>query len=134
MDVFSKSKRSDLMSRIRSRGNKATEIALAKLLRSNSITGWRRHLPLVGRPDFTFSKAKLIVFVDGCFWHGCPRCYRAPKSRRGYWSRKVLANRTRDRRVNRELTKKGWLVLRIWECHLTEYPEKCVGRLRTHLP
>jgi len=90
-DVFSKAKRSFVMSRIRSRGNKDTELALAKLFRRNKITGWRRQVQIVTsprpsphssdkrgegvkvRPDFIFPKLKLAVFVDGCFWHGCPR-------------------------------------------------------------
>jgi len=65
-------KRSEVMSRIRGRGNKETELALAKLLRRHAIKGWRRHQPIFGKPDFIFSKARLAVFVDGCFWHGCP--------------------------------------------------------------
>ncbi len=134
MDVFSKAKRSDVMSRIRSKANKGTEIALARLLRSNSINGWRRHLLLPGRPDFTFQKLKLIVFVDGCFWHGCPRCYRAPKSQVKYWSEKIVRNRSRDKRVNRQLKKSGWTVLRFWECELEKRPAECVRQLRKHLP
>jgi DNA mismatch endonuclease (patch repair protein) len=87
-DVFTKRKRSEVMSRIRGRGNKDTELALAKLLRSHGITGWRRQMVVslsversalsVGRsgvsvrPDFVFPRQRVAVFVDGCFWHGCP--------------------------------------------------------------
>jgi DNA mismatch endonuclease (patch repair protein) len=87
-DVFTKRKRSEVMSRIRGRGNKDTEIALAKLLRANHITGWRKQQAVQlnverwtlnvsrsgarVRPDFTFPKQRVVVFVDGCFWHGCP--------------------------------------------------------------
>ena len=60
------------MSRIRGRGNKDTEIALAKLLRANDISGWRRNQALIGKPDFIFRRERVAVFVDGCFWHGCP--------------------------------------------------------------
>jgi DNA mismatch endonuclease, patch repair protein len=70
-DVFTKAKRSEVMSRIRGKGNKDTEVALAKLFRANGITGWRRHYAIAGKPDFAFPKCKLAVFVDGCFWHGC---------------------------------------------------------------
>ncbi len=66
-DVFTKAKRSEVMSRIRGRGNKATELALAKLLRRHRITGWRRNQAVFGKPDFIFPKLKLAVFVDGCF-------------------------------------------------------------------
>jgi len=71
-DVFSKTKRSAVMAAIRSRGNKDTEMKLAAITRTHGITGWRRHLPLPGRPDFAFRKERVAVFVDGCFWHGCP--------------------------------------------------------------
>ncbi|HXI71898.1 MAG TPA: very short patch repair endonuclease [Verrucomicrobiae bacterium] len=114
-DVFTKSKRSDVMSRIRSRDNKDTELALVKLLRLHQITGWRRHQPIFGKPDFIFRKQKIALFVDGCFWHGCPRCYKRPKSNRKFWDAKAVRNQIRDRRVNRVLRQSGWLVLRIWE-------------------
>ena len=133
MDVFSKTKRSEVMSRIRSRANKTTELALASALKREKINGWRRHLPLTGHPDFAFRKSSLVVFVDGCFWHGCPRCYRAPKTRKKFWSEKINRNRTRDKLVNRELAKAGWRVLRIWECQLEKRPDKCVQRITNSL-
>jgi hypothetical protein len=58
--------------------------------------------------------------VDGCFWHGCPKCYRAPASNVRYWRAKIDRNRARDLRVRRELRKRGWAVLRLWECQLKE--------------
>ena len=114
-DVFTKAKRSEVMSRIRGKGNKRTEGVLVKLFREEGITGWRRHLKLPGKPDFTFRKERLTVFVDGCFWHGCPKCYRAPKGNRKFWEAKIKRNRERDRAVNRELRRGGWRVLRIAE-------------------
>jgi DNA mismatch endonuclease (patch repair protein) len=144
-DVFTKSKRSEVMSRIRSRGNKDTELALAKLFRRNKITGWRRHIqvriaecrmrnnskrgvavfPLripqskfrtfAVRPDFVFRQTRLAVFVDGCFWHGCPKHGTQPKGNRTFWRRKFSRNIARDRLVNQTLRRAGWRVLRIWE-------------------
>jgi DNA mismatch endonuclease (patch repair protein) len=114
-DVFTKAKRSDVMSRIRGRGNKETELALMKLLRQHGITGWRRNQNVFGKPDFLFRRNRLALFVDGCFWHGCPRCYRRPKSNRKFWDAKIACNKARDRKVNRELHKLGWRVVRIWE-------------------
>src|SRR5665213_2862959 len=114
-DVFTKAKRSEVMSRIRGRGNKATEIALARLLRRNKITGWRRHHAIFGKPDFTFPKHQLVIFVDGCFWHGCPMHSNMPVNNRDFWNRKLSGNRARDRLVSRTLRKNGWRVLRIWE-------------------
>lgn len=108
------------MSLIRSRGNRRTELRLIGAFREAGITGWRRHLPLPGRPDFAFRAARLLVFVDGCFWHGCAKCYRRPASNRAYWDAKVIRNQTRDRAVTRELKKKGWRVLRVWEHELKD--------------
>jgi DNA mismatch endonuclease (patch repair protein) len=84
-------------------------------LRDGHISGWRRHLQLPGKPDFAFPLRKVVVFVDGCFWHGCPKCYRLPEDNRDYWVVKWNTNRRRDRRVSRLLVAKGWKVLRIWE-------------------
>jgi len=146
--VFSKSKRSEVMSRIRSRGNKATELALARLLRVNKISGWRRHvqisvrssrgneaqtkspqsatgnLKLIGassrrllqvRPDFVFLKSRTAIFVDGCFWHGCPMHGTQPKGNRTFWKNKFARNIARDRLVNQTLRRANWRVMRIWE-------------------
>jgi DNA mismatch endonuclease (patch repair protein) len=132
-DIFTKAKRSEVMSRIRGRGNKATEIALARLLRQNRITGWRRHLPIFGKPDFTFRRHRLVVFVDGCFWHGCPKHSKTPSSNRAFWSRKLSTNKARDRLVARTLKKNGWHVLRIWEHDLTKKPLACLRRIQDYL-
>src|ERR1700721_1003610 len=128
-DVFTKAKRSEVMSRIRSRRNKATELALVKLFRKHGITGWRRNQNVFGKPDFIFRQCRLAVFVDGCFWHGCPRCYRRPHSNKKFWDEKVARNRTRDRRVNRELRKLGRGVLRIWEHDLSPHGTRAVNRV-----
>lgn len=114
-DVFTKAKRSEVMSKIRGKGNKDTEVALAKMFRANGITGWRRHYDIVGKPDFAFPKQKLAVFVDGCFWHGCPKHGTQPKGNKAFWQAKLEANKSRDRKVNRLLRANGWRVLRIWE-------------------
>jgi DNA mismatch endonuclease, patch repair protein len=114
-DVYTKAKRSEVMSRIRGSGNKDTELALIKIFRRHSITGWRRHQDVFGKPDFLFRRNRLALFVDGCFWHGCPRCYKRPKSNRKFWDAKIARNRERDSLVNRELRRLGWRVIRIWE-------------------
>ncbi len=114
-DVFTKAKRSEVMSKIRGKGNKGTEVALAKLFRANGITGWRRHYPILGKPDFAFPKQKLAVFVDGCFWHGCPKHGTQPKGNKAFWRAKLAANKARDLKVNRLLRSSGWRVLRFWE-------------------
>jgi DNA mismatch endonuclease (patch repair protein) len=156
------------MSRIRSRGNRDTELALVALFRRLGITGWRRHweirspksevrssnqvqrakaeararasgirhpasgiTPFRVRPDFVFPKLRLAVFVDGCFWHGCPRHGNQPANHRAFWRRKLAANVARDRRVNRALRAAGWRVLRIWEHELARKRQAVlVRRLR----
>ena len=143
-DVFTKQKRSEVMSQIRGRGNKDTELALAKLMRAHGIKGWRRHVQVriakrgarnstssksgaqrtarptfTVRPDFVFQGVRLALFVDGCFWHGCPKHATKPKNNAAFWRKKLAANVARDRRVNRALRAAGWRVLRIWEHELT---------------
>ena len=131
-DIWSKSKRSEVMSRIRGRGNEKTEVRLAKLMRAEGIRGWRRHLPIPGRPDFTFRKQKVAVFVDGCFWHGCPRCFRLPKQNRAFWKAKIEGNRKRDLSVNGRLRRLGWKVIRIRECQL-KHSDRVVVRVKKAL-
>lgn len=126
--------RSDLMSRIRGSGNVTTELKLAKLLRQHRLTGWRRGLPLPGKPDFAWPRARVAVFVDGCFWHG-HNCARnlTPRTNVAFWTGKIERNRARDRRVSRELRKRGWSVIRIWECSLARDPARCVRRIAAAL-
>lgn len=128
-DVFTKRKRSEVMSRIRGRGNQETEVALMKLLRQQRITGWRRNQPVLGKPDFVFSKRRVAVFVDGCFWHGCPQHANMPANNRAFWRKKLMANVARDQFVNRALRKLGWRVVRIWEHELTKHPQRCVEKV-----
>jgi DNA mismatch endonuclease (patch repair protein) len=129
-DVFTKAKRSEVMSRIRSRGNRGTELRLIAIFREHGITGWRRHRPVFGKPDFVFPKLRVAVFVDGCFWHACPQHYTAPANNATFWRKKQAANRRRDRLVNRTLRKSGWRVLRIWEHSLTGAGHTVAVRVR----
>lgn len=171
-DVFTKAKRSEVMSRIRGRGNKETELALAKLLRAARITGWRRQVrlkvegsntsprpspqkderspqPSPGlrppspvptgegqrgegvrvRPDFMFRKERVVIFVDGCFWHGCPKHSNMPVNNRAFWKKKLTANKKRDVLVTRTLRHAGWQVVRIWECALRKHPQSSIRRI-----
>ena len=118
-DVFTKAKRSAVMSLIRSRGNRATELRLIALMREHGIAGWRRNARVFGKPDFVFHRERVAVFVDGCFWHGCPRHATMPANNRAFWKTKLARNAQRDREVTRTLRKAGWRVLRVRECALT---------------
>ncbi len=117
-DVFTPAKRSAVMALIRSRGNRATELRLIALMREHGITGWRRKARVFGKPDFVFRRERVAVFVDGCFWHGCPRHATKPATRAAWWAAKLARNAQRDRAVTRALRAAGWTVLRIWECAL----------------
>jgi DNA mismatch endonuclease, patch repair protein len=132
-DVFSREKRSAIMSSVRSHGNLATELRLITIFKSAGIKGWRRRVALYGSPDFAFPKARLAVFVDGCFWHGCPVHGTVPATNRAFWTRKLRRNRERDRLVRRQLQKLGWRVLRIWQHELRD-PQRVLLRIRRVLP
>jgi DNA mismatch endonuclease (patch repair protein) len=145
-DVFSKRKRSAVMSAIRSRGNAATELRLLALFRAHRLTGWRRGATLRRKgegprlkafrvnPDFVFRAHRLAVFVDGCFWHGCPLHATQPKQNAQFWREKIARNRARDRLVTRTLRTLGWRVLRIWEHELKPKNEpRLLARLRRAL-
>lgn len=133
-DVFDKRTRSRVMSRIPAKGNKGTEARAARIFREEKITGWRRHAPLPGKPDFIFRKERVALFIDGCFWHCCPRHGRFPDDNPGYWIPKLQRNATRDRRVNRLLRSRGWRVLRIWEHDLrVRSRARFIGRVRRFL-
>lgn len=121
--------RSQIMSRVRGRGNKSTEEKLARLFRKSGIKGWRRQIHLPGTPDFAFPKHRVVIFVDGCFWHGCPRHATYPKTRRAFWLGKLVDNRVRDRRVGGKLRRHGWRVVRIWECELKKQPQRCILKI-----
>jgi DNA mismatch endonuclease (patch repair protein) len=117
-DVFDKATRTKTMRSVRSAGNKTTELKLIQLFKAHNIAGWRRHYPVRGHPDFVFLKKKIAVFVDGCFWHGHDCRNTRPKANKGYWDKKRQRNITHDREITDFLTKRGWMVIRIWECEL----------------
>lgn len=131
-DGTTTAERSKVMSAVRSKMNRSTELRLVSLLRAYKVVGWRRHLPLLGHPDFTFRRERVVVFVDGCFWHGCPQCYKAPRTNQEFWARKVAINRARDRHVTSWLRANGWRVVRIWEHSLRE-DAKVVRRIQRAL-
>ena len=107
------------------------------MFRAKRIVGWRRHRMFLKpggglrytRPDFTFPIARLVVMVDGCFWHGCPTCYKRPKTNRGYWEPKLSANVKRDATATTVLKRAGWRVFRIWEHQLNARDPKTRGQI-----
>ena len=130
-DIFTNAKRSDVMSRIRGSGNKETELRLMGIFKAHGVIGWRRNVVVCGKPDFVFPKLKLAVFVDGCFWHGCPLHATQPKTNAKFWREKIARNQARDRLVTRTLRRAGWSVLRIWEHELMrKHERRLLARLR----
>lgn len=111
-DKFSKGIRSKIMSKIRSNETVA-ELTLKKALVGNYF----RYQPkkIYGNPDFANKRKKVAIFVDGCFWHKCPKCYITPKSNKKYWLQKIKGNIARDKKINKFLKKYGWTIIRIWE-------------------
>jgi len=106
------------MSKVRSQGNKSTELRLIEIFREYSIKGWRRHYPVKGHPDFVFQKQRIAVFVDGCFWHGHDCRNTRPKENEEFWTKKREKNIARDNAITEKFEKYGWTVIRIWECEL----------------
>lgn len=117
-DVFSNEGRSLVMRSVKSAKNKSTELRLIRIFKKLRITGWRRGYEIFGRPDFVFPKHKLVVFTDGCFWHGHNCRNLKPKNNKSYWHGKIKRNKERDNIVSNYLRGKNWRVFRIWECDL----------------
>ena len=130
MDSVSKRKRSEIMGRVKAKGNKSTELLLRALLSAHRVSGWESNLPTIcGVPDVSFPMKHLAIFVDGCFGHGCPKCYRRPKSKKLFWDRKLLKNKMRDRKVNATLRGNNWKVLRFYECALGNAPQLVLNKI-----
>lgn len=117
-DVFSKEDRSAIMSKVRSEGNKSTELKLIQYFKEMNITGWRRHYKVKGHPDFVFSDKRIAVFVDGCFWHGHDCRNTRPSDHAEYWQQKRRRNMEQDQTITTRFESRGWKVIRIWECEL----------------
>ena len=117
-DVFSKAKRSQIMQRVKSSGKKRTEEKLIQYFSERNITGWRRHYNVKGHPDFVFLDKRIAIFVDGCFWHGHDCRNTKPNDNAEYWEKKRKRNMDHDRQITALFEKRGWTVIRIWECEL----------------
>ena len=127
-DVFTKQKRSEVMSRIKGKGNKDTELLMIQILRNHHISGWRRNYGLLGKPDFVFPNQKVVLFVDGCFWHLCPKHFNMPQNNRAFWEQKLQGNKKRDGFVTRTLRRDHWRVVRVWE-HELSYPDRVAKKI-----
>ena len=131
-DIFSKKKRSEIMSRVKSHGNAATEIRLIDIFHEHGIKGWRRSRMVFGKPDFIFPKTRLAIFVDGCFWHGCPTHGAIPITNKRFWEEKIKRNINRDHIVRQKLRALGWRILRIWQ-HELRHPTRVARRITQYI-
>lgn len=108
------------MSKVRSKGNKSTELKLIKYFKENDIHGWRRGYPVKGHPDFVFLDKKIAIFVDGCFWHGHDCRNTRPSDNAEFWQKKRERNMLHDKEITELFEARGWTVIRIWECEFNK--------------
>lgn len=112
--------RSRAMAAVRSKHNRSTEMRFRMALVRAGIANWVTHENLPGRPDIYFPTAKVAIFLDGCFWHGCKSCGHIPKTNSLFWKTKISRNQDRDRRNTRLVRKSAIRVIRIWEHSLND--------------
>ncbi len=118
--------RSKMMGAIKGKGNKSTEMLFRHALIQAGIIGWTTQENIVGSPDIYFPFYKLAVFLDGCFWHGCPHCGHIPKTNSQYWQVKLERTKERDAKKTRALIAQGIAVLRFWEHDLYASIDHCI--------
>lgn len=130
MDTVSKAKRSEIMAAVKGKGNRSTEWKIRSRLISIGVSGWNLHnKSIFGIPDFAFESQKVVVFLDGCFWHGCKLCKNIPTSNREFWLQKIERNRKHDIQVTRKLRRDGWQVIRFWEHQIKKNPNDCIEKI-----
>lgn len=131
-DVLTKAQRSYNMSRIRGKDTKV-EMKLRKLLHQKGIRSYRLQYDLAGKPDIVFPRKKVVVFVDGCFWHKCPLHFVQPETRKDFWMKKIESNVLRDKNIDEKLKEDGWVVLRFWEHEIKQSPDEVLSRILANL-
>lgn len=107
------------------------ELALRRALYARGLRYRVAQPPITGlraTADVVFTRARVAVFVDGCFWHACPEHFSAPRTNASYWGPKIQRNRMRDARVNAELSAAGWAVIRIWEHEPSQVAADMIAR------
>jgi DNA mismatch endonuclease (patch repair protein) len=113
-DIFSKNKRSEIMSKIRSKDTKI-EILFRKALWKKGFIYRKNSGKYFGKPDLVLPKYKTVIFIDSCFWHGCKKHGSMPQTRKKFWGAKISRNKERDKEVNQYYKKLGWKIFRVWE-------------------
>lgn len=131
-DNLSKEKRSKVMASIKDKDTKP-ELLLRKHLWARGMRYRIHDKTIFGNPDISNKKMKLAIFVDGCFWHGCERCYRKPKSNVLFWKNKLARNMKRRMKVKIVLKNDGWRVLEFWEHQINQKPEYVAQQIARNL-
>jgi len=131
-DKFSKDVRSRIMSSIRGKNTKP-EVAVRRLLWQNGKRYRIHDSSVFGTPDISNKSKNVAVFIDGCFWHGCSRCYKEPKSNTEFWRSKISRNRKRRNLVKTRLRKEGITILQFWEHQIIRNPETVANKISSFL-
>lgn len=118
-DSVSKQKRSEIMSRIKSKDSKI-EIDFRKQLWNAGFRYRKNAKNYFGKPDIVLKKYQTVIFIDSCFWHGCKKHCRIPTANKKYWVNKISRNKLRDKQVDRYYKISGWKIIRIWEHNLKQ--------------
>jgi DNA mismatch endonuclease (patch repair protein) len=127
-DQFSSEKRSQIMRKIKSKNTKLENKIISDLWKKGYR--FRRNVTsLYGKPDIAVKKYKVVIFIDSCFWHGCPEHCRMPASNKSYWENKIKNNKERDKKVTEHYKEKGWNILRIWEHELKNNYETTLTKI-----
>lgn len=127
-DIFSKEKRSDIMSKVRSKDSKI-EIIFRKALWKEGFRYRKNCKNYFGKPDLVLKKYKTVVFIDSCFWHGCKKHGTLPKTNKKFWINKINANKNRDKMVTRCYRKNNWKIIRIWEHEITKKLDVTIDKI-----
>lgn len=123
VDTVSKKKRSEIMSRIKSKNSKI-EVLFRKKLWKQGFRYSKNSTKYFGKPDIVLLKHKTVIFIDSCFWHGCKKHCRIPAVRKKYWTEKIQRNKERDKEVSRYYKKQEWKIFRVWEHDLMKSLEE----------
>jgi DNA mismatch endonuclease, patch repair protein len=134
MDIFSKEKRSIIMSAIKSKDTKPELLVFEILTKNFKIKFIKNYAKLPGKPDFVNKRYKIVIFVHGCFWHNhhCKKGNSRPKTNTDFWTKKILENKKRDRKNSKSIRKLGWSVITIWECQIKK-PQQLIKILSKKL-
>ena len=132
MDNLTSEQRKKNMQNIRST-NTLPERKIMQALKKKKIYFAKNVKSIIGKPDIVFRRKKVVVFIDSDFWHGHPKRGVMPKSNRNYWLEKIKQNKERDRKVNRELRKQGWFIIRLWEYDIKKKFDKSLEKVLTVL-